>query len=502
MGAWKGKAGYAQRCGYALALVLSLGLVSAAVAVQELAEQVDAAGAVRTMFVYFSLAQFGLVVLLAAIGTSRSIVMERERDALDLLLLSALPRWAILMAKAGGDVLGIVAVLAAGLPVFSFLSVIGGVSAGEVASTHLILLGTMAGIGGVCVLLGVGSPSSYRVMVVAWLVTAGVLAAPAYGPWLWPGGARLWGIFEAASPLAILSRELSGIDVRWGPSLAVLGGGLGMLAAACLAGGPLLERAQARHREQGTRRSPARLALDLLRGIASPRFLGAVLRPIAPVRNPVVRRECSLALDRGFQLEWILFLAIYLAGVVSASFLGMLIDPWAVHATVVGAGALAVVLLTLVRTALSIHADRRKGALEVFLAMNVEPEDLVRGKILGGLVRALYLLAAPAGHGLVVAAVAEFEWEAAFHVLRGLGATAWGLLFALMLCVRWSIASRSALVAMTLDPVVPLAAGGMVALFMAASLVTFVLGVVVVTPMLFAIYASAVTRFRRNALAR
>ena len=217
-----------------------------------------------------------------------------------------------------GRMAAILALLASGLPIFFFLVPTGGVTALEIVSVHLLLVGWLAIVGGLGAALAAwtstltGAVSGAVLMVAAWLVL------PFAGREFFPGGAAAWGVLDSFNVLTLLDGMRLSVESRLGQAAMMVGAGGGLMALFCLAGGRVLQFRNERRRIRaasgpGLGRRFKNNVGSILHALA-PR---AMFRPLFPVRHPLMERECSLGRDGSFRMVWLGSVVLYLALITS-----------------------------------------------------------------------------------------------------------------------------------------------------------------------------------------
>jgi len=90
------------------------------------------------------LAPLQLIVLasLAAVGSASNVAQEKDRRTLLLLLMTRLGGGEIVFGKCAASLLGPLSMMFAALPLFLAISLLGGVSIGQVATAYGITLVT------------------------------------------------------------------------------------------------------------------------------------------------------------------------------------------------------------------------------------------------------------------------------------------------------------------------------------------------------------------------
>ncbi len=497
---WSAGGGYALRAIYPLALLLAS---AAAWGVGGWSLELEAeryADYSRVLFIWTFRAQMVGVLFMGAIGFAKAVMREKERSTLEYLILSPLTGFEILLSKAVAELLGVAALLVAGLPLLFLMLPLGGMSLVEILSEHLLLLGVAAAAGGLFTALAAWANGFYGALLASWTAVLAFVGAPHVGPLLWPGGAGIWKALGWASPFALLHREAEGVWKGFGGPAIALAAGLGIMGFFCFAGGLVLAGRHARRRDRVGREGLwTRLRRRAERATRA-KWLGRIFRPLLPARHSLVRRECSIERDFAFRAGWVLFVAVFAATAAMAwsatprRFVG-----W--HALVAAAAAAGAIALAVVRVSVSVADDKRRGGFETLLAANVEPEDIVRAKLAGGLVRAAYLAALPAAHAVAAALILAPSWETRALVLRGLVGLALGVLAAMVVTVAVSVGypGRAAAASHALVAALPAGLGaGALAALGAPGLA--VLGAVLLAA-LGGIYGWTVRSFRRRALA-
>jgi len=515
--AWNGSGGYLERGLYALALLLGAAGSWLYAVLGLRIDLEDYAQYSRQAYGWFFRIQILVATFVAVLSFARSMTREKERDSLDLLILSPLTGFEILLGKSLGVLARMGAVFAAGLPVLLFMLPLGGMTLGEVVSAQVLLAGHLAAAGGVCALLAPWFSRPFSLVSVAWALVYGVLAAPYAAA---PAGALLkrefgftliadrvapvLGVFlESFNPLVALNREMAGVSTDLGASLVLGGKGLLTLLLCCLLGGILLTELHVRRMGRPVREGFWRALQRRARRASSSRWLRAVFFPLVPGRHPLTRRECSLERDAGFRMALLLFVAGFAAWIAFLH-LGRGVhwnrDESRLFLFVAGAGAAVAVVLAVVRGAVSISADKRDGTFEAFLAANVEPEDIVRSRLAGLLLRLLYLGAAPLAYGVLVVAFKGPSAETWGQLGLGLVGLAFGVVTAALLTVSFSLLCRNATWAVVMSVLLGLPCALLFGMTTGGSLLAIALIDPVVLVLLTGLYVLTVNRFRYHAL--
>ncbi len=501
---WRDWTGYLLRGGYALLLLLIAGGAWVAAIVQGHLDPESYPRFAREVFRGFIGVQFWIASALAVAVYSRAMTREKERDSLDLLLLSRASPFGILAAKMSGQLAAMTAALAAGLPVLIFLLPVGGMDAGEIVAVHLILVGQLAALGGLCALLSACVTNAHAVMLAGWGILFLGWAGPAMILDPWPKAWLFYGIAEV-NPFSILQAELRTVTVDFRAAGAVLGGGLAWMGLLCAAGALLLEWTNARRKEKASRPGLFYRLRMQAHAASSSRAARALFRPVIRWSHPLVRRECAMEGDMPFRLGWLAFAVLFtVAAIVLCS--GPHAGYAEAHLILAGIGGAAALFLTMARGAVAVALDRKNGLFETYLAANVDPEQVVRAKWFGLIQRAAYLLVLPvlyaAGVSLVFPLPAEIGLSGMLGVILGRAALglALGVLSCTLLTVEVSLRAggvvRAVLYSLVVGPGGFLAA----AVMLTASTLTLVIGLACFAALLSAEYARAVNGFPRSAM--
>ncbi|OUM95209.1 MAG: hypothetical protein A9Z00_14755 [Thermobacillus sp. ZCTH02-B1] len=181
----------------------------------------------RTLFLFISVAQLGLIAFMTPGLTAGVISGERERQTLNLLLVTQQSSTGIILSKLIASLAFMTLLVISTLPVFSIVFLYGGISPGQVATVFAFYLFTMLAFGSFGVLFStlvkrtmLSVIASYGLTVFAYGGTAflylvlvllvenlssGQANPPAY--YGWPG--FLLGLNPAAALVSIFEPDLS-----------------------------------------------------------------------------------------------------------------------------------------------------------------------------------------------------------------------------------------------------------------------------------------------------
>ncbi len=189
-----------------------------------------------------------------------------------------------------------------------------------------------------------------------------------------------------------------------------------------------------------------------------------------------MRREFAVYRDVGFRVVWPLLAIVYTVLLVRLSREGTARDE---DKVVLAAGGLAAgSTVAILIGALSVGYDRLRGRLQVLIAAGVSPEEIARARLSGMLVKAIHLMALPAGHLILLGA--SSEWVTRGELVWRLPAAAVALLLGselmMDLTLQAALMFRRPEVAGMLAVLIALPAGVGVMLLLATSLPGFALG--------------------------
>ncbi|NLK21307.1 MAG: ABC transporter permease [Epulopiscium sp.] len=151
--------------------------------------------------------QLGLIVLLVPALTSGSISGERERQTLDLLLITKQSPFSIIIGKLMSSISQIILLILASTPIFSIVFMFGGVSLGNIVILFLFFIATAIMIGSVGIFCSTYFKKTTTSTVIAYLFVLTLTIATVI----------TWAVFQQYSYI-IRSTRLS-----YGESLLIMG---------------------------------------------------------------------------------------------------------------------------------------------------------------------------------------------------------------------------------------------------------------------------------------
>jgi hypothetical protein len=396
----------------------------------------------------------------------------------------------ILLGKVAGEFLGLTAFVASGVPALFLLIPLGGVSAAQVLSLQVTVLAQVLLVGGVCVALAAAMGRTLPVMLCAWAFMAVLAAGPAAGRWWLPTSTGIWWRWEAMSTYAVLDHQLASVWSEPGPALRALA--LSAVAAILLSGlgSQVLERRLLRG---------ARAGMWSLLAVRIRRFAGTLsgqrlFRHLIGIDHPLMRRECAVSRDLPFRVGWIVLVAAY--GLAARSILAGSKDYAEDQILLAGIGLAAGSVIAVLTGALSVGYDRRRGTLQTLLSAGVAPEDLVRARLAGMVLRAAYLLLIPALHLTVVLLFSDLFTmpQLAWRIPAGVSALILGTILMMGITLKSAISHRRPEVSAVISVFFALPVGAFVMSLVGGTLPSFAIGFPLMIGALLAYYARLVRK--------
>ncbi|USK46119.1 ABC transporter permease [Cytobacillus oceanisediminis] len=124
----------------------------------------------RTMFMVLSILQLGLILFITPGLTAGVISSERERQTLNIMLTTTQSSSSIILSKLISSISYLILLIAASLPLYSFVFLFGGISPGQLLTTMGFYLFTILVYGS----LGVLFSTLIRKTIVSMVTTYGV----------------------------------------------------------------------------------------------------------------------------------------------------------------------------------------------------------------------------------------------------------------------------------------------------------------------------------------
>jgi ABC-type Na+ efflux pump permease subunit len=375
-----------------------------------------------SMFALLAPLQLIVLASLAAVGSASNVAQEKDRRTLLLLLMTRLGGGEIVFGKCAASLLGPLSMMFAALPLFLSISLIGGVSIGQVATAYGITLVTILFAAAVGTVVGLWREKTFQAIAttVLLLVLYGVFAEiassglvgqrfVALADWINPVAA----ITAAATPFA--SETSSGVPVAMAYTSATA-----VLSLTVLLFGVYKVRDWNPSKEVRFKAPEPETGTDLQEMMSSRAgnqnadagdLAAAAInwKARSPRRvwdNPVLWREiCTWAYGRKVIVVRVAFLALFAivgAFVVSSVRSGEALRRFdatenALPVATLPVAAIGVISLVLVNALAvnSLTGERDGLALDLLLVTDIRPSEFIFGKLLGVLYVAKEMILLP-----------------------------------------------------------------------------------------------------------
>ncbi len=444
---------YVSRTTYALALLVLMSTAWLVLTGTQLVRDVgDLARFGAVVFQILAPLQLALVIFFSALLAASEVAHEKDRQTLVLLLLTNLSNAELVLGKLLASLLGVLVMLAAGLPVFLLAALLGGISYGEIARALAVTLATALCCGSLGSMLALWREKTFQALamtvlvLVLWLALGEIVAAGIFGDVI--GGLPCQTLAAAISPwqailhatrpylhaqpalgplgtpvhafvllAVVLSAILNGVAVAmvrvWNPSRTAEGGV------------DAEERGERREERQEQRtEAPSRLT-----SLApSPSDLSPLPSPLSPASrrvwdNPVIWREIrTWAYGRKMIVVRLAYLVLFaLAAVGLAAALSGTLSAASAQAAIC---LTPLVLLSLVlvnaQAVTSLTSERDARALDLLLVTDLTPKEIVYGKLGGVFYNTKEMVLLPMLLCVALWLVGPLSFENLLYLLGGL----------------------------------------------------------------------------------
>ena len=120
------------------------------------------------MFLMLSILQMGLVLFITQGLTAGSISSEREKQTLNMLLMTTQSSWQIVLGKLMSSIAFLGFLLVAGLPIYSVVFLFGGVSPTQLLTVFFFYFVTMIAIGSIGIFLSTVTKRTITAMITTY----------------------------------------------------------------------------------------------------------------------------------------------------------------------------------------------------------------------------------------------------------------------------------------------------------------------------------------------
>lgn len=372
------------------------------------------------VFALIAPVQLAMAIGFSALLTAAAVAQEKDRRTLDLLLMTRMTNAELVVGKLLASMLTVLVLIAAGLPLFLLLAMLGGVSHAQIARVFGVTLAGALAAGSLGSTIALWREKTFQSLAMTalalmiWLIAGeGIgaigdeetLAAGALGasPTDWAiAVSPLRAIFAAAAPRTSFTPMFAGAPWLGAPSdfftiaAAALALGLNVLAI-------LLVRVWNPTREARPQTADEPHDAPLADANAPRNIHAAPGRTKEVWDNPILWREiCTWAYGKKVVIIKLAYLAIF-AACAWAMYGELQADPTPTVGGALPDASQAVVPLLVLGLVLvnalavtSITNERDSGALDLLLVTDLTPKEIIFGKLGGVLYNAKEMIVLPA----------------------------------------------------------------------------------------------------------
>ena len=369
------------------------------------------------VFALLAPVQLAMAIGFSALLTAAAVAQEKDRRTLDLLLMTRMTNSELVVGKLLASMLTVLVLIAAGVPLFLLLAMLGGVSHAQIARVFGVTLAAALAAGSLGSTIALWREKTFQSLAMTalalmiWLIAGeGIAALDVQSTGTLGASSIDWAvavsplraIFAAAAPRTSFTPMFAGAPWLGAPSdfftiaAAALALGLNVLAI-------LLVRVWNPTREARPQTADESHDAPLADVDATRDIHAAPGRTKEVWDNPILWREiCTWAYGKKVVIIKLAYLAIFAAcawamyGVLQAdptpSVGGALPDA---SQTVVPLLVLGLVLVNALAVT-SITNERDSGALDLLLVTDLTPKEIIFGKLGGVLYNAKEMIVLPA----------------------------------------------------------------------------------------------------------
>lgn len=376
----------------------------------------DSARFAATLLRILAPLQLALAMLAAALSATVAVAVEKDRRTLELLLVSRLGNLELVVGKLAGSLLRVLVVLASTVPAFALVALFGGVTPVQVARLFVVTVAAVVAAASIANAVAFWKDGSFQSLAfTAGLLTAWLAAGEAVAA-RWGGGAAA-AVSPARAALAALVPDATGF-------LPALLGVCGLVVAVTTAIAAVRVRGW---NTAGERRGAVRTAAS------------GTSRRIWD--NPVLWREIRThAHGRALTIVRIAWLALAAAAVAGVAAEARAARPDALAVALAVVPLMLASLLAVAALAVTgITTERDRGTFDLLLVSDLEPRELVWGKLGGALAAAREIVVLPLVLSAALVPLGIATWEQAAYLVLGLALV---LFFAAVLGVYVGLSER------------------------------------------------------------
>lgn len=392
------------------------------------------------------LAQFQLAVAMpfSALLVASAVALEKDRKTLDLLLMTNLSNTELVLGKLMASMLTVVMVVVAALPLLAIVSLLGGVSAGQILRVQAVVLASTLVAGSLGSTIALWREKTFQALamtvlvLVLWLLGWEIIAVGGLGRAWWGLSTTAWA--ATMSPWqAVLAAAQPQFDapaqpaLLWDPVHVFLGVAVlisALLNATAIAMVRVWNPTRELQLKFGPEREAAAAALPSFAATSTKRVIqvhgaGGKVRPVWD--NPILWREIrTWAFGKKILLIRVAYLAVFVA-CAAAVFATTTGGRGANEASAIPSAALPLVALVVVGLILlnalavtSVTSERDSRALDLLLVTDLTPNEIVFGKLGGAFYNAKEMIVLPAALCAYLWFVGQLTTENLLFLLGGL----------------------------------------------------------------------------------
>jgi ABC-type transport system involved in multi-copper enzyme maturation permease subunit len=433
---------YAARTLFALALfALTFAAWQLLVGTQQIENPGDLAWFGAAAFQILAPLQLAVAMPFAALLVASAVALEKDRKTLDLLLLTNLSNSELVLGKLLAAMLSVVVVVVAAWPLLAIISLLGGVSNGQILRVQAVTLVSALAAGSLGSTVALWREKTFQALamtvlvIVLWLVAWEVIAGGASRQTWWGVPIETWSIVfspwqaiqeatrprfasaSAANSLA-LADPVDGFLVAF-TVVSVLLNGLA-IALVRVWNPPRAASGESR----GAVDEPSWSADVSVGHAANVHSAGGKVRKVWD--NPILWREvCTWAFGKRIVLVRVVYWTVFVicaAALVSSATTA--VDPIVEGAIPAAAKPLVTLLIVglLLLNALAVTSltnERDSGALDLLLVTDLSPKEIVFGKLGGAFYNAKEMILLPVALCVYLWFVGRLSTENLWFLLGG-----------------------------------------------------------------------------------
>lgn len=392
------------------------------------------------LFQIFSLVQLSLVLFFAPLFAAGRVAQEKDRQTLILLLMTDLRDRELVFGKLLSSLLPVVVLLLASAPVFTLVSMLGGITPGQIAGSLAICAATALAAGSWGTLVAFWREKTFQTLAISALgivLFLGVVEAVVALTAALPGMSRSAALFDPFRAMLLVIDPLSspsGVAAVTKHVLALIGFAVVLNAITVLrlrVWNPSRAGFEAVAAKQQTITDEAvAVGVPALAGL--PPEGGTPTVSSRPTRriwsNPIIWREiCTRAYGRRMiviKLAYALLCAFGVAYLVNAEQSGrandLILGMISPHGFVFVGLSLVGLMLINAQAVTSLTTERDGRTLELLLVTDISAKEFVFGKLGGALFNAKETLLFPLAGLTFLAMRGVIPWENFIYLVLGL----------------------------------------------------------------------------------